>query len=58
MLVKNKWNNGMYEVVSQTDKEVTLKRMEDRYNRKKGEVFTIAKSEYYFNYSEKTSKSA
>jgi hypothetical protein len=43
MKVKNRWNNRFYEVLNTTDKEVTLRR-ED------GSEFTIAKSEYFFNY--------
>ena len=44
MLVRNKWNNKMYEVLEITDKNVTLQR-ED------GSEFTIAKSELYANYA-------
>lgn len=46
MLVRNKWNGGMYEVLEITDKNVTLQR-ED------GSQFTIQKSEYFFSYFEK-----
>lgn len=46
MLCKNKWNDGIYEVLEITDKNVTLQR-ED------GSQFTIQKSEYFFSYSEK-----
>ena len=46
MLVRNKWNNKMYEVLEITDKNVTLQR-ED------GSQFTIQKAEYFFSYSEK-----
>ena len=46
MLVRNKWNNKMYEVLEITDKNVTLRR-ED------GSQFTIQKPEYFFSYSEK-----
>lgn len=46
MLVRNKWNDKMYEVLEITDKNVTLRR-ED------GSQFTIQKSEYSFSYSEK-----
>ena len=46
MLVRNKWNNKMYEALEITDKNVTLQR-ED------GSQFTIQKSEYFFSYSEK-----
>ena len=45
-LVRNKWNNKMYEVLEITDKNVTLQH-ED------GSQFTIQKSEYFFSYSEK-----
>ena len=48
MLVRNKWNGKMYEVLEITDKNVTLQR-ED------GSQFIIQKSEYFFNYSEKNS---
>ena len=46
MLVRNKWNGKMYEVLEITDKNVTLQR-ED------GSQFIIHKSEYFINYSEK-----
>ena len=46
MLVRNKWNNKMYEVLEITDKNVALRR-ED------GSQFTIQKSEYFFSYSER-----
>ena len=46
MTVKNKWNNKFYTLVEVTDHSVTLAR-ED------GTQFTIAKSEYFFSYSEK-----
>ena len=46
MLVRNKWNNKMYEVLEITDKNVTLQREE-------GRQFTVQKSEYFFSYSEK-----
>ena len=46
MLVRNKWNGKMYEVMEITDKNVTLRR-ED------GSQFTIQKSEYFFSYFEK-----
>lgn len=46
MLVRNKWNGKMYEVLEITDKNVTLQR-ED------GSRFTIMKKEYFSNYSEK-----
>ena len=48
MLVRNKWNGKMYEVLEITDKNVTLQR-ED------GSQFIIKKAEYFFNYSEKNS---
>lgn len=47
MTVRNKWNKKDYLLIEKTDKTVTLKRKEDGY------TFTIAKSEYYFSYSEK-----
>ena len=46
MLVRNKRNNKMYEVLEITDKNVTLQR-ED------GSQFTIQESEYFFSSSEK-----
>lgn len=55
MLVRNKWNGMMYEVVSVADKSVTLKRTQD-YEAKgevKGSTFVIDKSEYHFSYSVK-----
>ena len=45
-IVRNRWNDKMYEVLEITDKNVTLQR-ED------GSQFTIQKSEYFFSYSEK-----
>lgn len=48
MLVRNKWNGKMYEVLEITDKNVTLQRVD-------GSQFTILKSEYFFSYSEKSS---
>lgn len=44
MIVKNKWNGGLYQVVDQTANEVVLKRCSDN------STFTIAKSEYVFSY--------
>lgn len=46
MLVRNKWSGKMYKVIDITDNMVTLER-ED------GSQFTIMKTEYFFNYSEK-----
>ena len=46
MQVRNKWNGGFYEVVEIGNNQVTLKRSDNS-------VFTISKTEYYFNYSEK-----
>ena len=46
LLVRNKWNGKTYKVLETTDKIVKLQR-ED------GTQFTIQKSEYFFNYSEK-----
>lgn len=53
MKVINKWNKKQYEVLEITDKEVKLKRLSDTYNGKAVTTFAIAKSEYYFTYSEK-----
>ena len=47
MLVRNKWNGKTYKVLETTDKIVKLQR-ED------GTQFTIQKSEYFFNYFEKS----
>ena len=52
MTVKNKWTGNDYIVVEDNGKEVTLQRKTD------GGRFTIAKSEYYFNYLEKEEKSS
>ena len=49
MLVRNKWNGRTYEVLETTDKEVTLER-DDK------STFSIAKQDYFFNYSEKREK--
>lgn len=46
MKVRNKWNCKFYEIITIDSNSVTLKR-ED------GTQFTIAKSEYFFSYSEK-----
>lgn len=46
MLVRNKWNSKMYEVLEITDKNVTLQRDD-------GSQFTIQKTDYFYNYSEK-----
>ena len=46
--VKNRWNRKIYQVVEVKDSEVILER-ED------GTQFTITKSEYFFNYVEKSS---
>ena len=46
-VVKNRWNRKIYQVVEVKEDKVTLKR-ED------GSQFEIAKSEYFFNYSEKS----
>ena len=43
-MVKNKWNNKLYEVVEDNGVTVILKRCLD------GAVFTIAKSEFNFSY--------
>ncbi len=44
--VKNRWNRKIYQVVEVKDDKVVLQR-ED------GSQFEIAKSEYFFSYSEK-----
>lgn len=44
MVVKNKWNNKLYEVIDDSNNEIVLKRLSD------GVTFTIAKSEYIFSY--------
>lgn len=46
MLVRNKWNDKVYDVLEITDKNVTLQ-CDD------GSQFTIQKTEYFFSYSEK-----
>lgn len=43
-IVKNKWNGGLYEVVTDSGKNVELKRCSD------GVTLTIAKSEFAFSY--------
>lgn len=45
MIVKNKWNNKLYAVLSLSGDIVKLQRSD-------GSVFEIQKSEYYFNYRE------
>ena len=45
MLVRNKWNKKTYKVIEVKDGKVTLERPD-------GTRFTIAKAEYYANYSE------
>lgn len=44
MTVKNKWNDGLYEVIDDSKKEIVLKRLSDNA------TLTIAKSEYTFSY--------
>ena len=46
MLVLNKWNGRTYKVLEMTDNLVTLQRDDNSQ-------FQIAKSEYFFNYSER-----
>lgn len=48
---KNKWTGMTYEIVSQTDKEVTLFRPVDFHGKKAGQ-FTVAKGDFNFNYFE------
>ena len=50
MTVKNKWNNGLYEVQKDNGSSVVLKRHSD------GTVFEIAKSEFYFSYKKAIEK--
>lgn len=47
MLVRNKWNKKIYKVMEVKGSSVVLQR-ED------GSQFEIAKSEYFFSYSEKS----
>ena len=44
MTVRNKWNDGLYEVVDDSKNEIVLKRLSDKA------TLTIAKSEYTFSY--------
>ena len=44
MVVQNKWNGGLYEVVDDSKNEIVLKRLSD------GVTLTIVKSEYTFSY--------
>lgn len=44
MMVQNKWNNKIYEVIFENGNEVELRRCADN------SCFTIAKSEYAFSY--------
>ena len=46
-IAKNRWNRKIYQVVEVKEDKVILKR-ED------GSQFEIAKSEYFFSYSEKS----
>ena len=48
MLVRNKWNKKTYTFVKEENGKVTLER-EDKTQ------FTIAKAEYFLNYTEKSS---
>lgn len=50
MIVKNKWNGGLYEVVKDSGDKIELKRLSDEV------VFTIAKSEYTFSYKSSNEK--
>ena len=52
MIVKNKWNGKLYEVVKDSDDKIELKRLSD------GTIFTIAKSEYTFSYKLSEKKEA
>ena len=44
MIVKNKWNGNLYEIIKDAGKEIELKRLSD------GTTLKIAKSEYAFSY--------
>lgn len=44
MITRNKWNGGLYEVMSEAGNVVTLKRCSD------GTIFEIEKSEFHFSY--------
>lgn len=46
MLVRNKWNKREYTLIAVKDNTVVLQRTD-------GSQFEIAKSEYFFSYSEK-----
>lgn len=48
MLVRNKWNKNLYTFVKEEEGKVTLERSD-------GTQFTIAKAEYFLNYTEKSS---
>jgi hypothetical protein len=50
MIVKNKWNGGLYEVIDDSKNEIVLKKLSDNA------TFTIAKSEYAFSYKPSTKK--
>ena len=49
MLVLNKWNGRVYRVLEITGNQVTLERDDES-------TFSISKSEFNFNYFEKTKK--
>lgn len=56
MVVRNKWTGYLYEVKEMKKDSVVLVCLEDNKTRSKGEVFTIAKQEFFFNYVEKITK--
>ena len=53
MVVRNKWTGCLYEVKEIKKDFVVLACLEDNKTRSKGDVFTIAKQEFFFNYAEK-----
>jgi hypothetical protein len=52
-VVRNKWNSKLYKIVSHTDKQFTLERLEAVYSNAKGTTLTIDKSELFANYFKK-----
>lgn len=50
MTVKNKWNNGLYEVQKDNGNTIVLKRCSD------GTIFEIVKSEFNFSYKKSIEK--
>lgn len=48
MVVKNKWNGGLYEIQKEGNNSIELRRCSD------GKVFEINKSEFAFSYKKTT----